>query len=247
MNQGWFSGVSLGFRGTTCWVTSVSKFLAYPKLNCKCLESIKWLILFDLALREAENIPMSILNSSKLRHRISSEGNLSRKRTRVSLLAVALGLTATVVASPPSAPVAAKPGTPSAKPTASPKHHWFEIGKASWYGGSFNGRKTADGERFDMNALTCAHRSLPLGSWVRVTNLHNKKAVLLRVNDRGPMAESLIVDLSYAAAQKLGINGLGSVKIEKVSLNDEKMAEALEASLKPIGPPEWSMAEGLGR
>jgi len=98
-----------------------------------------------------------------------------------------------------------------------------------------------------MNALTCAHRSLPLGSWVRVTNLHNKKAVLLRVNDRGPMAESLIVDLSYAAAQKLGINGLGSVKIEKVSLNDEKMAEALEASLKPIGPPEWSMAKGLGR
>ena len=187
---------------------------------------------------------MSILNGSKLRHRISSEGNISRKRRRVSLLAVALGLTATVVASPP---VVAKPGSPSAKPTTSPKHHWFEIGKASWYGGKFNGRETANGERFDMNALTCAHRSLPLGSWVRVTNLHNKRTVFLRVNDRGPMAENLIVDLSYAAAQRLGISGLGKVKIEQVSLNEEKMAEALEASLKPVGLPEWSMAKGLGR
>ena len=186
---------------------------------------------------------MSILNSSKLRHRISSEGNISRKRRRVSLLAVALGLTATVVASPP----VAKTNGPQIKPTSTPKHHWFEIGKASWYGGKFNGRETANGERFDMNALTCAHRSLPLGSWVRVTNLHNKRTVFLRVNDRGPMAESLIVDLSYAAAQKLGISGLGRVKIEEVSPNDEKMAEALEASLKPIGPPEWSMAKGLGR
>ena len=194
-------------------------------------------------MREVENIGMSLLNSSKLRHRISRGGNISGKRTRVSLLAVALGLTATVVASPPIA----KTNGPLTQPTSAPKHRWFEIGKASWYGGSFNGRKTADGERFDMNALTCAHRSLPLGSWVRVTNLHNKKAVFLRVNDRGPMAENLIVDLSYAAAQRLGISGLGKVKIEQVSLNEEKMAEALEASLKPVGLPEWSMAKGLGR
>jgi rare lipoprotein A len=172
---------------------------------------------------------------------------MSRKRRRVSLLAVALGLTASVVASPPSAPVMTKSGSPSAKPTTAPKHRWFEIGKASWYGGRFNGRETANGERFDMNALTCAHRSLPLGSWVRVTNLRNKKAVFLRVNDRGPMAESLIVDLSYAAAQRLGISGLGKVKIEEISPSDEKMREALVASLQPVGPPEWSMAKGLGR
>jgi rare lipoprotein A len=186
---------------------------------------------------------MSILNSSKLRHRISSEGNISRKRRRVSLLAVALGLTATVVASPP----VAKTNCPQIKPTATPKHHWFEIGKASWYGGKFNGRKTADGERFDMYALTCAHRSLPLGSWVRVTNLHNKKSVFLRVNDRGPMAESLIVDLSYAAAQRLGISGLGKVKIEEVAGNDPKMTEELVASLKPADLPQWPVAKGLNR
>src|SRR6202020_1424725 len=88
------------------------------------------------------------------------------------------------------------------------------IGKASWYGGKFNGRKTASGERFDMNAFTCAHRTLPLGSWVRVTNLHNKKSVLLRVNDRGPVPENVELDLSYAAAQVLNIVGLGKVKIE---------------------------------
>ena len=186
---------------------------------------------------------MSILNSSKLRHRISSRGNASRKRTRASLLAVALGLTITVVASPP----ALKTASTTTSPSASVKHRWFQIGKASWYGGSFNGRKTANGERFDMNSLTCAHRSLPLGSWVRVTNLHNDKTVFLRVNDRGPMAESLIVDLSYAAARRLGISGLGKVKIEPVAPNDPQMAQQFVAALKPIDPPKWPVARGLGR
>ena len=222
---------------------SLSKFLAYWDLNCKAFRHIKCLILFDLAAREAENIPMSILNSSKLRHRISSGGNVGRKRTRASLLAVALGLTITLVASPPS------PAKSSASSTSnsSAKKHWFQIGKASWYGGSFNGRKTANGERFDMNSLTCAHRSLPLGSWVRVTNLHNEKTVFLRVNDRGPMAESLIVDLSYAAARRLGISGLGKVKVEPVSPNDPQMAVQFVAALKPMDPPKWPVARGLGR
>jgi rare lipoprotein A len=186
---------------------------------------------------------MSILNSSKLRHRISSRGNVGRKRTRASLLAVALGLTITVVASPPS-PAKSTASSPS---NSSAKKHWFQIGKASWYGGSFNGRKTANGERFDMNSLTCAHRSLPLGSWVRVTNLHNEKTVFLRVNDRGPMAESLIVDLSYAAARKLGISGLGKVKVEPVSPNDPQMAQQFVAALKPMDQPKWPVARGLGR
>ena len=82
-----------------------------------------------------------------------------------------------------------------------------------------------------MNALTCAHRTLPLGSWVRVTNMHNQKSTFLRVNDRGPMSGNLIMDLSYAAAQKLGIQGLGKVKVEKVNPSDVQMSEDLVASL----------------
>jgi len=203
----------------------------------------KCLFLFDLAPPEAENIRMSILNSVKLRQRISSGGNVSTKRARASLLAVALGLTVTVVASPPSS----KPGSSSIPATATTKHRWFQTGKASWYGGTFQGRKTANGERFDMNSLTCAHRSLPLGSWVRVTNLHNEKSVFLRVNDRGPVAESLILDLSYAAARKLGINGLGKVKVEEVAANDPQITQQLVAMVRPVDPPKWPVARGLGR
>jgi len=158
---------------------------------------------------------------------------------------VALGLTATVIASPPKK-AADTSVTPVTVPTTN-THHWLQIGKASWYGGKFQGRKTANGERFDMNALTCAHRDLPLGSWVRVTNLHNKKTVFLRVNDRGPMAESLIVDLSYAAAQTLGISGLGKVKIETVSPTDPKLAEWLVASLPPADKVLGPIARGMGR
>jgi rare lipoprotein A len=111
--------------------------------------------------------------------------------------------------------------------TASPTHHihaapraWQQIGKASWYGGKFQGHKTADGSRYDMYALTCAHRTLPLGSWVRVTNLRNDRSVILRVNDRGPQTPHLIADVSFAAAQKLGFRGVAKVRLEKVSPED---------------------------
>ncbi len=100
------------------------------------------------------------------------------------------------------------------------KHHWYQIGIASWYGGHFQGRKTASGETYDMNALTCAHRSLPLGTWLRVTNTRNNKVVYVRVSDRGPMPEDRIVDLSYAAAQAVGIQGLGHVRLEQVTADE---------------------------
>jgi rare lipoprotein A len=164
------------------------------------------------------------------------QGKMSRKRTRAGVLAVTLGLTASLVASPTvKREIAVAPDkSPSEKATA--KRHWFEIGKASWYGGRFNGRKTANGEKFDMNALTCAHRTLPLGSWVRVTNLHNKMSILLRVNDRGPMAPSLIVDLSYAAAQRLGVAGLAKVRVEQVNMADPELEHQLVAQLKMDDP-----------
>jgi rare lipoprotein A len=164
------------------------------------------------------------------------QGKMGRKRTRAGVLAVTLGLTASLVASPT---VKREIGvTPDKSPSANvaPKRHWFQIGKASWYGGRFNGRTTANGETYDMYALTCAHRTLPLGSWVRVTNLHNKMTLLLRVNDRGPMASGLIVDLSYGAAQRLGVAGLAKVRIEQVSSTDPEVAEQLVAQIPVVDP-----------
>jgi rare lipoprotein A len=95
----------------------------------------------------------------------------------------------------------------SVKKQAPQHHHWYQIGKASWYGRLFQGHATANGEDFDMNDLTCAHRSLPMGSLVRVTNLSNNKTVVVRVNDRGPLVRSRVIDLSYAAARFLGFGG----------------------------------------
>jgi rare lipoprotein A (peptidoglycan hydrolase) len=94
-----------------------------------------------------------------------------------------------------------------------------QAGLASWYGRQFNGRKTASGERFDMNGLTAAHRSLPLSCYIRVTNRDNGKSVVVKVNDRGPFHASRILDLSYGAAQQLGITqrGTGNVTIERVA------------------------------
>lgn len=84
-----------------------------------------------------------------------------------------------------------------------------------------------------MNALTCAHRTLPLGSWLRVTNLRNRRSTFVRVNDRGPYQTDAIVDLSYAAAQRVGLFGKGQVRVERVSPNDPELAHALLASLTP--------------
>lgn len=86
-------------------------------------------------------------------------------------------------------------------------------GKASWYGPGFDGRRTASGERFDMNALTAAHRTLPFGTRVRVRNLHNGQEVVVRINDRGPYARDRIIDLSKAAAAALGLLQAGEAPV----------------------------------
>lgn len=97
------------------------------------------------------------------------------------------------------------PGTGSAR---------IEQGLASYYGDEFQCKKTASGELYDREALTCAHRTLPFGTRVRVVNLKNKKKVLVRVNDRGPWVAGRIIDLSYAAAQKLDMIRDGVVKVK---------------------------------
>ena len=89
----------------------------------------------------------------------------------------------------------------------------LERGKATWYGGKFQGRKTASGERFDKRALTAAHKTLPFGSVVRVTNLANQRSVVVRVNDRGPYGKGRVIDVSEAAARKLRMINAGVVPV----------------------------------
>ena len=116
-----------------------------------------------------------------------------------------------------------------------PKHKWFQIGKASWYGRRFQGHRTASGEAFDLNMLTCAHRTLPIGSLVRVTNLSNHRSIMVRVNDRGPVAPGLIADLSFAAARSLGFGGNGKARVRIDKLEG---AETAQLNWPNLGRPE---------
>lgn len=92
-------------------------------------------------------------------------------------------------------------------------------GMASWYGARHQGKPTANGERFDQNALTAAHRSLPFGSRVRVTNLNNDRQVVVRINDRGPYAKGRLIDLSQKAAEQLDMlrAGIAPVRVQQVA------------------------------
>lgn len=105
---------------------------------------------------------------------------------------------------------------------------YVETGIASWYGPNFHGKSTANGERFDMNALTAAHRTLPLPSMVRVTNLGNGRSLVLRVNDRGPFARNRIIDVSRRAAELLGFQIQGTAKVQvEVLPNESRQVAAL--------------------
>ena len=95
---------------------------------------------------------------------------------------------------------------------------FVQKGKASWYGRKFHGRKTANGERYDMYGLTAAHKTLPFGTYVKVKNLSNGKSVVLRINDRGPFVKGRIIDLSYTGARKIGLVGPGVADVEIVAL-----------------------------
>jgi len=107
-----------------------------------------------------------------------------------------------------------------------------EKGIASWYGKKFHGRKTAIGETYDMYKMTAAHKTLPLPSYVEVTNLDNGRKIVVRVNDRGPFHGGRIIDLSYAGAKKLGIIGQGTGRVEVSAIN----AKSYTAS-KPFSKP----------
>jgi rare lipoprotein A len=102
------------------------------------------------------------------------------------------------------------------KPLVNGDKFLVAVGKASYYANGFHGRKTANGEKFDKKDFTAAHRTLPFGTIVRVTNLNNGKMVFVKINDRGPYIKNRIIDLSKAAAKQLDMvdNGVGKVRIE---------------------------------
>ncbi|MGV0961772.1 MAG: septal ring lytic transglycosylase RlpA family protein [Limnohabitans sp.] len=110
-----------------------------------------------------------------------------------------------------SAPESAETSTDSVQ---APDETFLQEGLATWYGGKrWHGRRTASGERFDRHGLTAAHLNLPLGSTVRVVNQHNGREVLVRINDRGPFAKNFIIDLSEAAAERLGMRHAGRAPV----------------------------------
>lgn len=111
-------------------------------------------------------------------------------------------------------------------------------GVASWYGRDFHGNLTADGERYDMHALSAAHKTLPLPTLVRVTNLENGRAVVVRVNDRGPFVKNRLIDLSYAAALELGFANQGTARVRVQALEGRGSAIASRASspAPPVAP-----------
>jgi rare lipoprotein A len=105
-----------------------------------------------------------------------------------------------------------------------------ETGRASWYGRFFHGRRTANGERYDMHALTAAHRTLPLGSYVKVTNPADDSSVIVRINDRGPFARGRVIDLSLAAATALHMAHAGTARVQIEGLTPQE-AKAEQADM----------------
>ena len=139
---------------------------------------------------------------------------MSRARLWMAAMAPALALLAGCsTVTPPPSPV---PG-PAPSP---PAEGYEEVGVASWYGAQHHGKRTASGELFDMNQLTAAHRSLPFGTRLRVTNRDNNQSTEVRINDRGPFVKGRILDVSYAAARQLGALGSGTfpVRLRVVAL-----------------------------
>jgi len=129
-------------------------------------------------------------------------------------------------------PPAKEPSTPAPKKATQRPYkvgrNWYQPiphargfnqrGIASWYGKKFHGRKTSNGEIYNMYALTAAHKTLPMNTWVRVKNLDNQHTIDVRINDRGPFVRGRVIDLSYTAAKKIDMVGPGTARVEVVAL-----------------------------
>ena len=131
-------------------------------------------------------------------------------------------------------PRSAATGSQSGSRAKANHHLPYQVGTASWYGEYFEGRTTASGEPYNMHDLTAAHPTLPLGSWVRVTNLRNGRVVYVRINDRGPIVPGRIIDLSYGAAEVLHFENKG---LQRVRLD--------LASPREAAPEQLAMLQSL--
>ena len=138
----------------------------------------------------------------------------------LSQIAAVLVFTTALGAAPGNRTPELRRGTPGQTQETMPsvKTRKFQVGKASWYGRLFQHKQTASGEPFDMYQFTAAHRTLPLGSWVKVTDLKNDRSVIVRINDRGPVPKNRIIDLSYNAAKMLDMNknGVHPVRVDLI-------------------------------
>jgi rare lipoprotein A len=139
-------------------------------------------------------------------------------------------------ASGPNSSEAAKVTKPQViKTSGQPSNHKkrksnpYQVGTASWYGQQFQGKETASGEPFDMQDFTAAHLTLPLGTFLKVTNLRNGRTVVVRINDRGPVVDGRIIDLSYNAARALGFSQRGLQQVRLDLIQPTTMAE-----LRPV-------------
>ena len=148
----------------------------------------------------------------------------------------------------------AQKAPPPARPSGYPKPYrvgktWYQPiphardfrqkGVASWYGKKFHGRKTSNGETYDMFAITAAHKTLPFNTHVRVNNLSNGKTIVVRVNDRGPFVSGRIIDLSYTAAKDIGMVGPGTAKVEIIALGAVAKQTSQGKSLKTYIPQDY--------
>jgi rare lipoprotein A len=146
----------------------------------------------------------------------------------LSPIAATLVFATALGAAPGNSTPESRKGTPGQTQEAKPTRTRMkkpQVGKASWYGRIFQSHKTASGEPYNMYQFTAAHRTLPLGSWVKVTDLKTDRSVVVRINDRGPVKSNRIIDLSYGAAKMLAMSGVDRVRLDV--LETPEMAEIL--------------------
>jgi len=129
--------------------------------------------------------------------------------------------------------------------TLSESRGYRERGVASWYGTKFHGRRTANGEVYDMFAMTAAHKTLPIPSYVRVTHVGNGRSIIVRINDRGPFHDNRIIDLSYVAARKLGVDATGTALVDVVDVTPSSSNQVSPSRSPTVASPSVSSSENL--
>lgn len=155
--------------------------------------------------------------------------------------------------SPTSAPVSkgkSKYGNPSSYVVFGQRYYvmdsaagYVEKGVASWYGPDFHGKRTSSGETYNMHSMTAAHKTLPLPTYVKVKNLANGKSAVVKVNDRGPFKDNRIIDLSFAAAKKLGVVGPGTAKVEVAALQSARSTDRAKVRVVPLASEQQKQAD----